>query len=210
MSYFEPFLSWIPTKKTVVQKYGSWIYGPVIYLILFSIEFTKRATAKLVSGTNRLGWDDLLPLVVPITMYLCTSAPLLLILKYWTLIFFSASFCFTLIGLNAAHHHPDITHEGDAVSLDWGIYQLDTVMDREDIKGSQFLVLTHFGEHALHHLFPTLDHALLPQLHGVFYETLEEFEFEVKGCSWFEHIIGQHRQLSRENANATARREKRK
>lgn len=143
-------------------------------------------------------------------MYFVTSAPVLLILKYWILILLSASFIFGVIGLNAAHHHPEVAHEGDAVSMDWGIYQLDTVMDREDIKGSQFLVLTHFGEHALHHLFPTLDHSLLPQLHDLFYETIEEFEYEVKDCSWFEHIIGQHRQLKRESTNAMARGQKSK
>lgn len=125
---------------------------------------------------------------------------------------FSASFCFAFIGLNAAHHHPDITHEGDAMrqDIDWGLFQLDTVMDREDIKGSSFLVLTHFGEHALHHLFPTLDHSLLPQLHEIFYATIEEFEYEVRECSWFEHIIGQHRQLVRESTNTTVRGEKKR
>lgn len=136
-------------------------------------------------------------------MYFVTGAPVLSVIKYWIIITMAASFSFGAIGLNAAHHHPEITHEGDAIrpNPDWGIYQLDTVMDRETVKGSPFLVLTHFGEHALHHLFPTLDHAILPQLHGVFYETLEEFEYEIRECSWYEAIIGQHRQLAKETVN---------
>lgn len=162
-----------------------------------------RATHKMMTGTNALAFDDLLPLIVPLAMIVVSGATFLQVLFYWIMIILSASFCFGVIGLNAAHHHPDISHEGDALrqDMDWGLYQLDTVMDREDLKGSQFMVLTHFGEHALHHLFPTLDHAILPQLHGVFYETLKEFECEIRDCSWFVHIMGQHRQLARELPN---------
>lgn len=145
-------------------------------------------------------------------MFLITSAPLMQVLKFWVLILLAGSFIFSLIGLNAAHHHPEIVHEGDAVNpnLDWGIFQLDTVMDRRDVKGSEFLVLTHFGEHALHHLFPTLDHAILPQLHDVFFETIKEFEIEMRDCSWFDHIIGQHQQLAREKVNPVHRSRKNK
>lgn len=212
MSFFEPFLSWVPTKKSPIQRFGAWIYGPLIYCIMFGVEFTKRALNKPLTGKNLLCWDDLVPLIVPITMYLVSGSPLLQVLKYWILILIAASFLFGVIGLNAAHHHPEITHEGDPVrtSLDWGIFQLDTVMDREDIKGSQFMVLTHFGEHALHHLFPTLDHSLLPQLREILYETIEEFEYEMKDCSWFNHIIGQHRQLARETVKDTVRGEKKR
>lgn len=211
MSYFEPLLNWVPQKKNGLQRYGSWIYGPILYFFIYSFEFIKRATNKLVTGKNALAWDDLVPLIVPLSMFLITSAPLLQILRYWIMILLSASFCFGVIGLNAAHHHPDINHEGDAVGdLDWGLFQLSTVMDREDIKGSNFMVLTHFGEHALHHLFPTLDHAILPQLHDVFYETIKDFEHEVRDCSWFEHIKGQMRQLARETTVTTVAGEKRK
>lgn len=158
-----------------------------------------------MTGKSVLAWDDLVPLIVPAVMYLATGAAIFQVIQYWLMIVVAASFCFAVIGLNAAHHHPNITHDGDAIrkNSDWGLYQLDTVMDREDIKGSQFLVLTHFGEHALHHLFPTLDHAILPQLHDVFYETLEQFEYDIRDCSWFEHIIGQHRQLARITTQTT-------
>lgn len=51
---------------------------------------------------------------------------------------------------------------------DWGISQLDAVMERKEISGSLFLVLTNFGDHALHHMFPTLDHSTLEHLYPVF------------------------------------------
>lgn len=82
-------------------------------------------------------------------------------------------------------------------SLDFGIFQMASVIDRKDAKQSQFMVLTHFGEHTLHHLFPTLDHGLLPQLNNVFLETCKEFEIELREYPWFELIKGQFQQLAR-------------
>lgn len=54
---------------------------------------------------------------------------------------------------------------------DWGIYTLDTIMDREERRSS-----TTFVDHALHHLFPTIEHVLLPQLRDTLLKTLSEFE----------------------------------
>lgn len=81
--------------------------------------------------------------------------------------------------------------------LDWGIYQLDAVMDRKDITGSHFLVLTNFGDHALHHLFPTLDHGLLEYLYPVFLETCKQFGAEWMLCTQLEATKGQYRQLAK-------------
>lgn len=58
---------------------------------------------------------------------------------------------------------------------DWGISQLDAVMDRKEVTGSHFLVLTNFGDHALHHMFPTLDHAVLDMLYPVFKKVSDSF-----------------------------------
>lgn len=74
-------------------------------------------------------------------------------------------------------------------------------MDRTDINGNQFLVLTNFGEHALHHLFPTVDHALLPKLLPVVKETMKEFNVELRMKSQLELIIGQFKQLIRIKPN---------
>lgn len=148
-------------------------------------------------------WHDLLCLSLPLSMYMCSSYSFLWCVRQWLCITALASFAFCVIGLNAAHHDPRIYHEGDVSreDRDWGLYQVDTIIDRGDLKGSQFLVLTHFGEHALHHLFPTLDHGILPQLYPVLYETLDEFKCELRECTHFEHIIGQHKQLLRTKTN---------
>jgi hypothetical protein len=77
-----------------------------------------------------------------------------LVLKYWILIIAVNSFCTGLVGLNAGHHHPDVTHEGDEIesTYDFGIFQMNSVIDRRDTKQSLFWTLTTFGQHTLHHL----------------------------------------------------------
>lgn len=53
----------------------------------------------------------------------------------------------------------------------------------------------------MHHLFPTLDHGILPQLYDVFFETIKEFEIEFQGYPWLETIRGQFAELSRNEFN---------
>lgn len=82
--------------------------------------------------------------------------------------------------------------------FDWGLYTLDTIIDRQELRGNALLALTHFGDHALHHLFPTLDHGILPELYDIFFQTLLEFEAECQCYPWFfDCIKGQFQQLSR-------------
>lgn len=85
-------------------------------------------------------------------------------------------------------------------TLDWGIFQLDAVMDRTEIQGI-LLTLTHFGDHALHHLFPTIDHIHLPELQPLLLETCKEFEAVCRECRWWELIKGQFKQLGRAEVN---------
>lgn len=61
-------------------------------------------------------------------------------------------------------------------------------MDRQELRGNTLLVLANFGDHSLHHLFPTLDHGLLQELYDVFFETLMEFEAECMCYSWLVHF----------------------
>lgn len=80
---------------------------------------------------------------------------------------------------------------------DWGIYQLAAVSDRTSINESPFWVLTTFGDHGLHHLFPTLDHAILEQLHPIFNQTCEEFSTALKMNTWLNLAVGQFKNISR-------------
>lgn len=73
-------------------------------------------------------------------------------------------------------------------------------MDRNEIQGI-FLTLTHFGDHALHHLFPTIDHVYLPELEPILLKTCLEFEAQCRKCRWWDLIIGQFNQLARTETN---------
>lgn len=63
------------------------------------------------------------------------------------------------------------------------------------------LGMTHFGNHFLHHLFPSLDHSYLPQLNEIFKETCAEFELEFRECPWYEQLKGHFKQLARTEVN---------
>ncbi|KAH8279636.1 hypothetical protein KR018_011673 [Drosophila ironensis] len=204
MSMFEPFLCWLPGRAYAIkaQRWGSVVISPLVYVALFQMQYILRVGYSLVRK-NIMYLDDLLPFVLPIFLYLSTGVGLKATLVSWQIIVAIGSFLFSFIGLTAAHHDPRILHDGDAQrkDIDWGLYQLDTIIDRGDIKWSDFLVLTHFGEHALHHLFPTLDHGVLHKLYPELRETLKEFDEELREINHWGHIKGQTEQLLRTKRN---------
>lgn len=81
--------------------------------------------------------------------------------------------------------------------MDFGIFQMNAVIDRGDVKSTHFLTLVTFGHHTLHHFFPTLDHGLLSQIHEIFIETCKDFELELREYPWWPLIVGQFQQLAR-------------
>lgn len=44
ISLYEPFLKWLPEPKckNLLQRYGSWLYGPAIYVASFGAQFMIR------------------------------------------------------------------------------------------------------------------------------------------------------------------------
>jgi len=46
-------------------------------------------------------------------MFYFGQRDLLVVLKLWFVITAMCSFLVGVFGLNAGHHHPDVTHEGD-------------------------------------------------------------------------------------------------
>ncbi|XP_076274852.1 cytochrome b5-related isoform X2 [Rhynchophorus ferrugineus] len=199
VSTVEPFFQYLPGEKTFMVKYVSWIYGPLVYALLFIGSYLKT----IPYNSSKL--SILLPYSPLLLSWILTSQPILYCIMMFIWIITIASIHFSIVGLNAAHHHPDIFHDGDAIrptsELDWGVFQLDAVMDRKDITGSHFLVLTNFGDHALHHLFPTLDHGILNDLYPVFIKTCKEFGVDWKLESQLELMKGQYRQLARDQPN---------
>ena len=113
--------------------------------------------------------------------------------------------------LISTHHSPTIYHAGDHPdpNTDWGLRQLDATRDVGHKSGKQdslFKQSTMLGNHAMHHMFPTVDQSRLHLLYPVFWQTLEEFgvkyEFEpALGMFW-----GMHQQLVRTKPTTLAER----
>ena len=55
---------------------------------------------------------------------------------------------------------------------------------------SLFLISISFGNHTLHHLFPTVDHSKLGHLLPVFLETCKDFGVKFQLLSFYDHWIG--------------------
>ena len=75
--------------------------------------------------------------------------------------------------------------------------EIDATRDRINVDESFFLVLTNFGEHAIHHLIPTVDHAYLHICSPIFNEICEEFGIYNQKVSSWELMKGAIKQLSR-------------
>ncbi|XP_030384255.1 cytochrome b5-related protein [Scaptodrosophila lebanonensis] len=204
MSLFEPFLCWVPSRHyaTKLQRIISVFISPVVYCLLGYVQLIERIVYSLTKS-NIMFWHDVIGFSLPAFLYLTTDLSLGDALVKWLTILTSGSFLFGFIGLTAAHHDPRIYHDGDAVrpDHDWGLFQIDTIIDRGDVKWSDLLVLTHFGEHALHHLFPTLDHGVLKLLYPELQQTLKEFNGELREINHWGHIKGQTQQLLRTEVN---------
>lgn len=194
----EPLLPWLPNKnKTAFGVFISQITSPLIWATLFLGQLIKRYYS-VIFEYNSFEYRDALPFLLPISM--CFTAPsVYLAVKYWLLITIVSSFVFAMIGFNAAHHHPDIFHDGDIYrnDLDWGLLELDAVRERKVIDDSDFLVLTNFGQHHLHHLLPTVDHTYLPLCNDAFLKTCKEFGISTEKYTQWELVKGQFQQLLR-------------
>ncbi|XP_022228126.2 LOW QUALITY PROTEIN: cytochrome b5-related protein [Drosophila obscura] len=204
LSMFEPFLCWVPSPHygSRLKRWMSVVVSPLFYVFSFSATFLQRLVLS-VAKKNIMYWDDLIAFTLPLFLYLTTGVGLSASLWSWLHVLAVGAFFFGFIGLTAAHHDPRILHDGDAqrTDRDWGLYQMDTVIDRRDVKWLDLLVLTHFGDHALHHLFPTLDHGVLKHLYPELNQTIQEFDAELREMNHWGHIKGQTQQLLRMEAN---------
>lgn len=81
--------------------------------------------------------------------------------------------------------------------MDWGIYTLDTVVDNSAVSHNHLASLTHFGNHILHHLLPTIDHGIAQEFHSILFETMADFETDFEEYTWLFHITGQLKQMAR-------------
>ncbi|CAK1598675.1 unnamed protein product [Parnassius mnemosyne] len=203
ISALEPILLFNPRKDKPLYARLGFITEFCFFPFIFIISFAKRFFSIFFREgflKNHYRWHDLLGFLLPLWMWLVTGSPFTKILVTWLWIVCTGSLLFYLIGVNAAHHHPDAIKDGDQPrdeTPDWGAHQVEALLDRKDINGNLFTVVTLFGEHALHHLFPTLDHAVLKNLHPLFIEVCEKYKANYRTSTQFQMVIGQIKETMR-------------
>jgi fatty acid desaturase len=190
LSALEPFLDY-----RVYEPKSFWYRSKLAFLFLLIIspfvlfpEVIKRVIS-IANGQQRLRPENLLPFtqLFLLILIIITSSPSYcdhsacwsLAFKLWFTIQASCNFFFMVIGLTTAHHHKDMYHVGDGgfrFGLDWGLAQLDATADSRDVTGFLLTELSMFGNHILHHLFPTLDHGHLDFLRPILQQTCDEFK----------------------------------
>lgn len=203
---FEPIVPFLPTEKSSKTKILSCLYVPLLMASVFHLCLIFRVRGYIIDKEIRknIKLEDFILFLLPLTMYVLGGQSLLRTLIFWNIIIVVGSFHFFVVGFTAAHHHPDIFHDGDATrgdKIDWGIGQLDAVVDRVEITGSHWLVLTNFGDHCLHHMFPTLDHGALDYIYPIFRKTMKEFNVNMRFSTELTLMKGMFRQLVRSEPN---------
>ena len=84
---------------------------------------------------------------------------------------------------------------------DFGLGQIDAVRDHVEFAHNPFIVLVTFGEHCLHHLFPTIDHTNLHHFYPVFHQTCQEYGVKYKPLKFLQLCKGQFQLLAKNNPN---------
>lgn len=83
-------------------------FNPSYFSHFFSL------SVNFLNGNSQFIWTALLPFTIPLLSWIITGKSIAICLVMYIWIIVIASIHFGIVGLNAAHHHPDIFHDGDA------------------------------------------------------------------------------------------------
>jgi fatty acid desaturase len=163
-----------------------------------------RVQGYFCSNDKVFYWDELIVLTLPAAMLLFGNQPITLvgagvIYGTWGFFFIPGEFLFASVFINRGHHGTEQIHQNDEViSLDFGEFQLGATADRIEANHNTFTSLAYFGEQVLHHLFPSLDQTLLPQLKETLVKTCKEFDIKLPlETTMMKATVGQFKQLYR-------------
>jgi fatty acid desaturase len=203
VSMTEPMLMFLPTKsKNFIQRYAVFIYQHIIYFGGFFPVFIKRVINTL-RGKISFRPEILLPFV-EIAILTHVAPTFLSGFKAWLLVQGTSTYLFGFVGLAAGHHHPVCFHDGDEPrpDPDFGLCQLDATKDKtHDICDNLFVILSTFGNHPMHHLFPAICHSKLHHIKPIMEATVKEFDEENKRFSQWQLVVGLQEQYARNTAN---------
>ncbi|XP_025420730.1 cytochrome b5-related protein-like [Sipha flava] len=198
MTLLYPFIHWYPTKDKPFTVRLFPYFTPVIYPFIIPGQLVIRTFKR----KNDIA--DVLMFVIPAILTLCGQMTIISIIIAWLIIVLTSSFIFTFVGFSASHHFPENFHDGDLINtenVDWGLHQIDTSVERSEPINNIFVSMATFGDHTLHHLFPALDHSLIPLLQDTFEDTCKEFGVDLTPKSFTTVLCGQFKQLVRDTPN---------
>lgn len=217
ISIVEPMIDYrvYATKSLWHRSHLSLMFILIILPLMLFIELFKRIISISI-GHQKLRPENLLPLFQLVAMRLLIPSG-----EGWMsafLLWFAmhAGCSFSLIfgdGLVSYHHHHHLFHTGDgefSYGLDWGLAQLDATGDSKLVTGPSFFIeVILFGNHVLHHMFPTLDHGLLEILKPVLRKTCRDFNLpenliqSLNAFNGWDLIIGTLKQMARTRVRKT-------
>ncbi|KAB7500082.1 hypothetical protein Anas_00797 [Armadillidium nasatum] len=228
VSALEPHFELLPkSNKSFLHRYAVIVTGSILYSVAIYSAFVYRVILYKM-GKTKFYKEDILPFLhLFLIIGLCGSliqglqfsflglhdisseepkrdkklfeGNICCISRIWLVIHTVGYYFFTLIGLTAGHHHPNIYHEGDKhlEEKDWGLHQILATRERGELfMNNVFLASISFGNHTLHHLFPTVDHSKLPYLQEVLLETCKEFDIKFEVYTPWETFKGLYLQLA--------------
>ncbi|CAG7732689.1 unnamed protein product [Allacma fusca] len=185
-------------KKSWIQRFGSRLY------IHFVIAFSSFGSLflRLISVVTReqnVRPENCLPFIQLVlfavsTQYVWTGV------LFWILLHISCSYYVAGISLLSPHHHPICFHDGDEprATPDYGLCILDaTCVKVEDSNYSLFRILTTFGDHNLHHLFPAVCVSKIGLIKPIVEDTLKEFEEQLICLTQWQIFRGMYDQMAR-------------
>jgi len=175
-----PTYQFLPNRpKHWFQRNVAVIYSHVLYAVTFWYDLAKRIY-HVSAGHQKLRPENFIVFAQLILFMFIAETPFMG-LRSWIFIQTVASYVFLTIGANAAHHYPDSFHDGDEArpDPDFGLCQLDATKNRSDeLHKTLIVILATFGEHCLHHLFPTICHSKLIHIKPIFEDLVKEFKEE--------------------------------
>ncbi|KAI9019130.1 hypothetical protein DFJ74DRAFT_676117 [Hyaloraphidium curvatum] len=120
------------------------------------------------------------------------------------------------VGLLAGHYGDEAWRQGDLAPpvkkiRDFGLLQLEATSDRVELYAPNHdlmlpFILSTFGDHSMHHLFPTVDHAYHRHLYGDLAEVCNRFGIRFAFTSTWDEIVMFWRQISRIDPLKSSRR----
>lgn len=204
LSMLEPFLCFLPDKNKPFWAQLGTFYWPAIYPFVSLVLLIKEFSAGAVNlEQKKLTPANLIPFLLPTWMWITGGLTLPFTILVWFATQLVASFIFMTTGLTAGHHDHRNFFDGDIPREDhpdWGIHQIDTVIERIEVI-SDIASITTFGDHTLHHLFPTVDHSELKYLYPTLLAHCEKFDLHLRTNNFLEAIINKSKQLARKTPN---------